>query len=31
MSGFFKPCDYLVAAAQSGRKLEAGNQAVSKL
>ncbi len=29
--GFFKPCDYLVQAARSGRKLEAGLPPASKM
>ncbi|GFR46239.1 hypothetical protein Agub_g7785 [Astrephomene gubernaculifera] len=30
-AGFFKPCEYLVAAAESGRKLSAGPPAAAKL
>ena len=30
-AGFFTPCDYLVSAAQAGRKLEAGVPATSKM
>lgn len=31
MAGFFKPCDYLVQAAQAGRKLEAGVAPASRI
>ena len=30
-AGFFKPCDYLLRAAQTGTKLEAGNKPASKI
>ncbi len=31
LAGFFKPCDYLAQCAASGRKLEAGVPAASRL